>query len=88
MSAIGAILMFAASIGMLVFGIQILIKAFQQSVWWGLGYIFVPFVALIYVVMFWDDTKKPFLYSLACVPVLVVGLLLSGGFSGNMAAGM
>ncbi len=88
MSAIGAILMFAASIGMLVFGVQILIKAFQQSVWWGLGYILVPFVGLIYIVMFWDDTKKPFLYSLACVPVLFVGMALSGAFSGNMTAGM
>ena len=88
MTAIGGILALAAGLGMLVFGIQILIKAFQQSIWWGLGYIFVPFVSLIYIVMFWDDTKKPFLYSLACVPVFVLGMVLAGSFSGDMSAGM
>jgi len=88
MTAIGGILIAVASIAMMVFGIQILIKAFQESVWWGLGYILVPFVSLIYIVMFWDDAKKPFLYSLACVPVLVIGMVLTGVFSGNMAAGM
>ena len=59
MAAIGGILALVASLGMLVFGIQILIKAFQQSIWWGLGYLFVPFVGLFYIVMFWDDAKKP-----------------------------
>ena len=88
MTAIGGILTLAASIAMLVFGIQILIKAFQESIWWGLGYILVPFVGLIYIIMFWDDTKKPFLYSLACVPVLVIGMVLAGAFSGDMSAGM
>ena len=34
MAAIGGILALVASLGMLVFGIQILIKAFQQSIWW------------------------------------------------------
>jgi len=52
MTAIGGILIAVASIAMMVFGIQILIKAFQESVWWGLGYILVPFVSLIYIVMF------------------------------------
>ena len=88
MTAIGGILALVASIGMMVFGVQILIKAFQESVWWGLGYLCVPFVWLIYIVMFWDDTKKPFLYSLACVPVLVLGAVLLGAFSGDMSAGM
>ena len=88
MTILGGILALVASLGMLVFGIQILIKAFQQSLWWGLGYVLVPFVGLIYIVMFWDDTKKPFLYSLACVPVMVLGMVLSGAFSGELSAGM
>ena len=88
MTAIGGILTLVASLGMLVFGIQILIKAFQQSIWWGLGYLFVPFVGLFYIIMFWDDAKKPFLYSLACAPVLVIGMVLAGAFSGDLSAGM
>ena len=39
MAAIGGILALVASLGMLVFGIQILIKAFQQSIWWGLAHV-------------------------------------------------
>lgn len=44
----------------------------------GAGSLFVPFVILIFVVMRWDETKKPFLYSLACLPAWFVGFLLMG----------
>ena len=64
------------------------VEAFQQSIWWGLGYLFVPFVGLFYIVMFWDDVKKPFLYSLACAPALMIGMVLAGAFSGDLSAGM
>jgi uncharacterized membrane protein len=63
----------------LVFGIILLIKAFQQSILWGLGYILVPFVSLIFVIMHWEETKSPFLKGLLCSVVSVVGLLLMPG---------
>jgi hypothetical protein len=68
---------------MAVTGIVLLVKAFQTSILWGLGYLFVPFVSLIFVVMYWNDTKKPFLYMLGGLAVFVVGIVLGG--SGEMA---
>ncbi|MDF3059508.1 MAG: hypothetical protein K0R17_3723 [Rariglobus sp.] len=68
--AIGAIIA-------LIFGIQLIIVAFQTSVLWGLGYLFVPFVALIFLIMHWSDAKKPFLRSLIAIPFYVVGIILA-----------
>ncbi len=60
----------------LVGGIMLLIKAFQASVWWGLGSLFVPFVSLIFVISHWQVAKKPFLISLISVPFVVVGMTM------------
>lgn len=76
MSAIATILMLIGVVIGLIFGIQLLIIAFQKSVLWGLGYIFIPFVSLIFVVMHWDDTKKPFLRGLLAIPFVLVGAML------------
>ena len=69
---IGAIIAF-------VFGIILLVKAFQQSILWGLGYIFVPFVSIIFIAMHWEETKSPFLKGLLCIPFYVVGFMLMPG---------
>jgi hypothetical protein len=84
MSAIGLVLAGIGGIVMFVFGVILLVKAFQTSVLWGLGYIFVPFVSLIFVVLHWQETKKPFLYLLAGSAIMVVGLVL-GGSAAQMA---
>ena len=61
---------------MFIAGVLILVKAFQTSVLWGLGYIFVPFVSLIFVVLYWQETKKPFLYLVGGAAILLVGVVL------------
>lgn len=76
MSAIATILLLIGVVIALIFGIQLLIIAFQKSVLWGLGYIFIPFVSLIFVVMHWDDTKKPFLRGLLAIPFVFLGAIL------------
>lgn len=78
MAIAGMALAIVSGLAMLVFSIQILVTAFKTSILWGLGSLFVPFVILIFVVMRWDETKKPFLYSLACLPAWFVGFLLMG----------
>ena len=83
MEAIGLVLLIAGGLVMAVTGIVLLTKAFQTSILWGLGYIFVPFVSLIFVAMYWNDTKKPFLYMLGGVALLIVGIAIGG--SGEMA---
>lgn len=65
-----------ASIGgiiMLIYSIILIIKAFKESIWWGLGYMFVPFVSLIFVFMHWQICKEPFLRMILAVVLYAVG---------------
>jgi len=75
METLGLILLVIAAIISLVYGIALIIKAFQVSVLWGLGYLFVPFVALIFIVVHWQTAKEPFLKSLIAIPFMILGLL-------------
>jgi hypothetical protein len=76
MSIIGTMLMLFGNIGILIFGIWILVIAFKESVLWGLGCIFVPFVALIFVAKNWEKTKGPFLGQLTCLVPTIAGSVL------------
>jgi hypothetical protein len=82
MEAIAAILMLIAIGISLIFGVMVLIKAFQKSIWWGLGSIFVPFVYIIFLVNYWEDAKDPFLKSLISIPIFIVAILLMPGSIG------
>ncbi len=58
-------------------GIWMLVLAFQESVLWGLGCLFVPFVSLVFAIMHWDRAKIPFLIQVGGLVLLVVGALMS-----------
>jgi hypothetical protein len=62
---VGMVLAFAG-------GLWLLIVAFRQSILWGLAYMFVPFAALVFIIVHWQEAKKPFL-------VLLLGLALMVG---------
>jgi len=76
---IGMALMAVGVIGSLIFGIMILIKAFQTSILWGLGSLFIPFVILIFVITHWNETSKPFLYAVGSWVLMIIGGVLGGG---------
>lgn len=76
MGILGAICIFIGIIIAIIFGFQLLILAFKTSIWWGLGYLFVPFVGIIFVVANWNETKTPFLRLLLSIPFIFVGTLL------------
>ena len=78
MGFIGTILVVIGAIIALIFGIILLIKAFKTSIWWGLGYLFVPFVSLVFVFMHWEQCKKPFLYVVAGIVLAIAGSFLGG----------
>ncbi|GHB93543.1 hypothetical protein [Cerasicoccus arenae] len=70
----------------LIYGIKLLILAFQTSLLWGLGYIFIPFVALIFVIVHWEDAKSPFLRGLLAIPFYIIGAVLMPQSSGMYAS--
>ena len=78
MEVLGSILMGVGGIVALIGGIWFLIIAFQESVLWGLGCIFVPFVSLIFLIMHWDKAGKPFLIQLAGIVPMVMGTVMMG----------
>jgi hypothetical protein len=85
MSILGTALVVLSAIAMFVFGVQILIMAFKTSVGWGLASLFIPFAILVFVFKHWEQTKKPFLYTLACLPVYLIGFGLM--FAGTLMGG-
>lgn len=77
MEILGIVLVFAgASIGAL-FAIVILGRAFQQSFVWGFGCLLIPFMLFVFVMLHWDDTKRPFLLFLLAIPITVAGTILA-----------
>jgi uncharacterized membrane protein len=76
MEILGYGLIIIGAVISLIFGIQLLVLAFRTSILWGLGYLFVPFVALIFIVVHWDEAKTPFLRSLLAIPFCIVGIIL------------
>ncbi|MFC2085762.1 hypothetical protein ACFLRO_00965 [Bacteroidota bacterium] len=72
-------LILVGSVIALIYGIQLIIIAFQTSILWGLVYLFVPFGALIFVILHWEDTSYSFLRSLLSIPFFVAGLLMMPG---------
>lgn len=70
--------MFAlGALGSFIFGIMILITAFQKHILWGLAYLFLPFASLIFVVMNWDRASKPFLLGLLSGAIAIGGVFVS-----------
>ncbi len=84
----GTALLVVGGLIMLVFGVMLLIQAFNKSAMWGLGYLFVPFVSLIFVIKFWPETKKNFLRCLIGVPFYAIGMfMMAGDITAAMDAG-
>lgn len=76
MSTVGMILAGVGYIAAFVFSILILIRAFKESVGWGLVSLLVPFGILVFVIKFWDDCKGNFLKLLACTGVAIIGVFI------------
>lgn len=62
-----------------VCGIWLLVVTFKISILWGLLSLFIPICSLIFVIMHWQETKKPFLYNLAGVALMVIAVVMHPG---------
>ena len=60
----------------LVFWAVILMQAYKVSVLWGLGYTFLPPIAAIFIIKYWDQSRRPFLCSLLAIPFYGLTLYL------------
>ena len=76
METIGLILVIIAMIIVFIYSIKLIIIAFQESILWGLLYLFLPFANLYFIVTRWGQFKNPFLKTLLAIPFLVIGAVL------------
>jgi uncharacterized membrane protein len=74
---VGWALVGLSGLAMLIFSIQILITAFKTSIGWGLASLLIPFAVIVFVIKHWEATKKPFLRTLACLPIYAIGFALA-----------
>ena len=73
MEALGLILMVVGGIGSLVTAIILLIAAFKDNIWWGLGGLFCGLPLLIFCIMNFAEVKKPFLINIGCGILYFIG---------------
>ena len=78
MAMLGMILMLVGAVIGIVGGVMLLIEAFKVSILWFIG-MFIPFVGLVFVVMYWEQAKKPFLISLGGGILQILGTVMMGG---------
>lgn len=69
------ILLIAGLLVSLGAGLWLLVLAFQESIWWGLGSLLLSPVMLVFVILHWQQAKRPFLINLGGVALMIVGVL-------------
>ncbi len=57
----------------LIGDIMIIIQAFKTSLLWGLGTLFLPIVGIIFIIMYWDETKKYVMWILLSLLFFIIG---------------
>lgn len=57
----------------LVADIMIIIQAFKTSLLWGLGTLFLPIVGVVFIIMYWDKTKKYVWWILLSIVFIIFG---------------
>jgi hypothetical protein len=65
----------------LVGGIWLLVVAFQESILWGLGCLFVPFVGIVFAIMHWPVARRPVLVWAVGFVLILAGSTMGGGLS-------
>lgn len=73
MGSIGLVLIIIGSVIALIYGIKLIIIAFQESVLWGLLYLFLPLANLYFIITRWTECKDPFLKTLLAIPFFIIG---------------
>ncbi len=64
---IGALISFCYSIALII-------AAFETSLLWGICYLFLPLVPLLFLIVHWDVAGRLFVRSLAAIPFILGGM--------------
>jgi hypothetical protein len=75
MHTLGALVMWGGLILLLVGGLMFLLSAFSESILWGLGVLFVPFVSLAFLILHWGRAKDSFFLQLWGLALVMLGVL-------------
>ncbi|GEM_PF-2563090 len=83
--------MFALFLILLVLGIvvacvgsiMLLVAAFRESLWWGVGCLFIAPVSLLFVILKWSEAKSGFLTNLAGILIVALSLVPGRQFVGE-----
>jgi hypothetical protein len=59
---------------MTVGGLWFLVAAFRVGVMWGIAVLFIPFANFFFLIQYWYDAKRPFLYHFLGVLLVIVGV--------------
>lgn len=76
METVGMILLFIGMAIAFIYSIKLIILAFQESILWGLLYLFLPFASLYFIITRWTKCRGPLLKSLLCIPFILLGVML------------
>lgn len=78
MGTFGPIVQLIGAVMALVGTVWLILAAFEESLWWGLGCLFIPCVSLIFALSNWDRAAKPFLITLAGGLISMLGAMMRG----------
>jgi hypothetical protein len=78
MATVGVVLWVLGLLAGIVGGLWLVAVAFQESVPWGLGCLFVPLVGVVFAIMHWEDAAKPFVLALGGGVAMGLGSALGG----------
>ncbi|MBT2749445.1 MULTISPECIES: hypothetical protein [unclassified Lysobacter] len=64
----------------LIGGLWIVVNAFRKSIWWGLGSLIIPLVALVFAIMNFAENKIPLAIYVVGFILLIVGMPSTAGY--------
>lgn len=76
LDTLGALTVWAGMLLLLVGGLAFIVVAFKESILWGLGVLFLPFVSLIFLILHWRTAKTPFFWQIGGFLLVLLGVLV------------
>jgi hypothetical protein len=74
MNVLATLLLFAGVLLVLLGVLWFLAVAFEEGFWWGVGCLFIPVIAVAYLIINWPRQRRPLLVALAGKLVILAGI--------------